>query len=126
MSQPAAPPTSLEAGSPFELRTNMGKNVSESAIKQALDTGDIGFLHSFTTGSTLDGPGVRLVAWLAGCQFRCLYCHNPDTWNMTNGIPVTLERAKAQLHKYHLGLRAMKGGLTISGGEPLMQNKFVI
>ena len=45
-------------------------------------TGDMGFLHSFTTGSTVDGPGVRLVAWTAGCQWRCLYCHNPDTWNM--------------------------------------------
>src|SRR5436190_4577025 len=116
----------LEAASPFELRVDGAREVPESDVRNALTTGDLGFIHSFTTGSTVDGPGVRLVAWLAGCQFRCLYCHNPDTWNMTNGIPVTLERAKAQLRKYHLGLRAMKGGLTISGGEPLMQHKFVI
>jgi pyruvate formate lyase activating enzyme len=84
----------------------------------------MGFLHSFTTGSTLDGPGVRAVAWLTGCQFRCLYCHNPDTWTLTNGIPLTLERAKQQLAKYANGLKTMKGGLTISGGEPLMQARF--
>lgn len=116
----------LEAGSPFELRVDLGRHVPESDVRSALATGDMGFVHSFTTGSTLDGPGVRVVVWLSGCQFRCLYCHNPDTWNMTNGIPVTLDRAKEQLAKYRHGLKAMKGGLTISGGEPLMQNKFVV
>ena len=49
----------------------------------------MGFLHSFTTGSAVDGPGVRVVAWTTGCMWRCLYCHNPDTWTMSNGIPVT-------------------------------------
>ena len=83
----------LEATDPFQLRVNNASGVSESAVTTALKTGDMGFLHSFTTGSTVDGPGVRVVAWTAGCQFRCLYCHNPDTWNMMNGIPVTLERA---------------------------------
>jgi pyruvate formate lyase activating enzyme len=67
-----------------------------------------------------------VVAWLTGCQFRCLYCHNPDTWNMTNGVPVSLERTKAQLAKYRHGLKIMKGGFTVSGGEPLMQHRFVI
>jgi len=57
---------SLEAKSPFELRVNKGSKVSESAIKQALESGDIGFIHSFTTGSAVDGPGMRVVAWLAG------------------------------------------------------------
>ena len=90
---PPAPATSLQATSPFELRTNLGRGVSDSAVKRALDSGDIGFLHSFTTGSTVDGPGVRVVAWTAGCQYRCLYCHNPDTWTLTNGIPVTLTPA---------------------------------
>ena len=117
---------SLEAGNPFELRVDLGKGVPESDVRSALATGDLGFVHSFTTGSMLDGPGVRVVAWLAGCQFRCLYCHNPDTWKMTNGIPVTVQRAKEQLRKYRHGLKAMKGGLTISGGEPLMQHRFVV
>ena len=119
-------PENLEAASPFELRVDRGRNVPESEVRTALATGDLGFIHSFTTGSMLDGPGVRIVAWLAGCQFRCLYCHNPDTWNMTNGTPVTIQRAKEQLKKYRAGLRVMKGGLTISGGEPLMQHKFVV
>jgi pyruvate formate lyase activating enzyme len=119
-------PASLEAVTPFELRVDQGRHVPESGVRAALATGDMAFMHSFTTGSTLDGPGVRLVAWLSGCQFRCLYCHNPDTWKMTNGIPVPLDRATAQLRKYRHGLRAMKGGLTISGGEPLMQHKFVL
>jgi pyruvate formate lyase activating enzyme len=85
----------------------------------------MGFLHSFTTGSTVDGPGVRVVAWTSGCMFRCLYCHNPDTWNMKNGHPVTIERATEELRKYRFGLHAMRGGLTISGGEPLFQRRFV-
>ena len=114
----------LEARDPFELRVNQGSGVSESAVSAALKTGDMGFLHSFTTGSTVDGPGVRVVAWTAGCQFRCLYCHNPDTWNMMNGIPVTLDRAIEALRKYRHGLKVMFGGFTLSGGEPLMQDRF--
>lgn len=116
----------LEAKDPFELRVNLSADVSESAVKTALRTGDMGFLHSFTTGSTVDGPGVRVVAWTAGCQFRCLYCHNPDTWNMMNGLPVTLERAMEALRKYRHGLRLMFGGFTLSGGEPLMQDRFAV
>jgi len=117
---------SLEARSPFELRVNLGKGVPDSDVRSALATGDMGFLHSFTTGATVDGPGVRVVAWTAGCMWRCLYCHNPDTWNMSNGIPVTIARASEQLRKYSHGLKVMSGGLTISGGEPLMQHKFVL
>lgn len=116
----------LEANSPFELRVNLSAGVSENAVKRALETGEVGFLHSFTTGSTVDGPGVRLVAWTAGCHWRCQYCHNPDTWNMMNGMPVTLERASAELGKYRHGLKIMAGGFTLSGGEPLMQDRFAV
>src|SRR5262249_3762349 len=89
----AGPPraeTPLAAKSPFELRVPLGEGVPESDVRTAVATGEMGFLHSFTTGSTVDGPGVRVVAWTSGCMWRCLYCHNPDTWTMTNGIPVTL------------------------------------
>lgn len=116
----------LEATSPYELRVDLGKNVSEADVRTALATGDMGFLHSFTTGATVDGPGVRVVAWTSGCMWRCLYCHNPDTWKMTNGIPVSVARATEQLRKYRHGLKVMAGGLTLSGGEPLMQHRFVI
>jgi pyruvate formate lyase activating enzyme len=116
----------LEAKSPFELRVNLGKDVPEADVRSALASGDMGFLHSFTTGSTVDGPGVRVVAWTAGCMFRCLYCHNPDTWTMTNGIPVTVLRAADVLRKYRHGLKVMSGGFTLSGGEPLMQHRFAV
>jgi pyruvate formate lyase activating enzyme len=126
MPEEAVTTPSLHASSPYELRANLSRHVSENAIKQALDSGDIGFLHSFTTGSTVDGPGVRVVAWTAGCQFRCLYCHNPDTWSLTNGMPVPLERAIEVLRKYRQGLKRMSGGFTLSGGEPLMQDRFAV
>ncbi|HYW74329.1 MAG TPA: pyruvate formate-lyase-activating protein, partial [Pyrinomonadaceae bacterium] len=121
---PALPP--LEGSSPYDLRVGQSSHVSESSVKHALATGDMGFIHSFTTGSAVDGPGIRVVAWTAGCQWRCRYCHNPDTWNMTNGMPVTLERAIEGINKYRHGLNLMSGGLTLSGGEPLMQDRFVL
>ena len=116
----------LEAKSPFKLRVNLSRNVPEPEVQAALVSGDMGFLHSFTTGSTVDGPGVRVVAWTAGCMFRCLYCHNPDTWNMRNGMPVTILKATEELRKYRNGLKIMSGGFTISGGEPLMQHRFAV
>jgi pyruvate formate lyase activating enzyme len=118
--------TSLLARSPFELRVNLGRDIPGVDLRTALATGEMGFLHSFTTGSSVDGPGVRVVAWTTGCQFRCLYCHNPDTWNITNGIPVTLGGASEQLRKYRHGLKVMSGGFTLSGGEPLMQDRFAV
>ena len=116
----------LEARSPYELRVDRSRDMPETEIRRALASGEMGFLHSFTTGSTVDGPGVRVVAWTTGCQFRCLYCHNPDTWNLVNGIPVTVTRAIEELQKYGHGLKVMKGGFTLSGGEPLMQDRFAI
>jgi len=116
----------ITAKNPFVLRVNLSQNVPDVEARAALASGDMGFLHSFTTGSTVDGPGVRVVAWTSGCLFRCLYCHNPDTWNMKNGLPVTVEKATDELRKYRFGLKTMSGGLTISGGEPLMQHRFVM
>jgi pyruvate formate lyase activating enzyme len=123
--RPAAP-TPLAAKSPYELRVDLGAHVPETDVRTALATGDLGFLHSFTTGSTVDGPGVRVVAWTAGCMWRCLYCHNPDTWTMRNGIPVTIPRAMQELGKYRHGLKTMGGGVTLSGGEALMQHRFAV
>jgi pyruvate formate lyase activating enzyme len=117
---------SLEAPNPFVLRVNLGQNVPDDEARAAIATGDMGFLHSFTTGSMVDGPGVRVVGWTAGCMWRCLYCHNPDTWTMKNGIPITIQKATEELRKYRYGLKVMSGGLTISGGEPLFQQRFVV
>jgi pyruvate formate lyase activating enzyme len=122
----AVPEQNLEAKSPFELRVDLGNGVPETDVRSALASGDMGFLHSYTTGSAVDGPGVRVVAWMTGCMWRCRYCHNPDTWTMRNGVPVTLNRAVEELRKYTRGLKVMAGGLTISGGEPLMQDRFVV
>jgi pyruvate formate lyase activating enzyme len=123
---PTLPPAkvSLEARSPFEMRVHLGDDVPDMDVKSALKSGDLGFLHSFTTGSAVDGPGLRLVAWTTSCMFRCQYCHNPDTWTLKNGIPVPLGRAVEEVQKYAGGLRAMNGGFTLSGGEPLMQDRF--
>jgi pyruvate formate lyase activating enzyme len=119
--EPVAPPI----GSPFDLRVSVSEKIDETDIRSAMESGDWGFIHSFTTGSAVDGPGVRIVAWLSGCQFRCVFCHNPDTWKVTNGTPVRLERAVEVVTQYRQGLRTMKGGLTISGGEPLIQYRFL-
>jgi pyruvate formate lyase activating enzyme len=120
------PVEQIEAANPYELRVDGAKHVPEPDVRAALASGDMGFLHSFTTGSAVDGPGIRVVAWTSGCMWRCRYCHNPDTWKMTNGIPVSVTQAATQLRKYRRGLKSMAGGLTISGGEPLMQHRFVL
>jgi len=125
MSEPAVGAgISLEAKSPFELRVDLSKRVPEPDLRAAVRSGDVGYLHSFTTGSAVDGPGIRLVAWTTQCMFRCRYCHNPDTWTLSNGMPVTIQQATDELRKYANGLKAMKGGFTLSGGEPLMQARF--
>ena len=118
--------TPLQAQSPYEIRVNLGQGLPETDVRAALATGDMGFLHSFTTGSAVDGPGVRVVAWTTGCMWRCQYCHNPDTWTITNGLPVTVQRAAEELGKYRRGLKVMSGGFTLSGGEPLMQHRFAV
>lgn len=116
----------VPVGSPYDFRIAAGEKVADTDIRSALESGEWGFMHSFTTGSAVDGPGVRVVGWLTGCQFKCAFCHNPDTWKMINGIPVTAARAVEEVKRYRVGLATMHGGLTISGGEPLMQHRFVM
>jgi pyruvate formate lyase activating enzyme len=125
LTETANPDVPLVA-SPYDLRVSLGEQAGETGIREALDSGEWGFIHSFQTGSAVDGPGMRLVGWLSGCQFRCAYCHNPDTWKLTNGMPVPLKRAVEVIGQYRHGLKTMKGGLTISGGEPLLQHRFVL
>ena len=88
------------------------------------DEGEIGYIHSFEAGSMVDGPGVRATLFLAGCLLRCQYCHNPDTWHLKNGQRIGIEAAVARLEDFAPALRQMRGGVTLSGGEPLVQHGF--
>lgn len=82
----------------------------------------IGNIHSYESFSTLDGPGVRFVIFLQGCPLRCLYCHNPDTWSPDAGTPADADTVVAKVEACHNYLR--NGGVTLSGGEPLLQPDF--
>ncbi len=116
----------VPVGSPYDLRVPEHETADEGTFRHAVENGDPGFMHSFTTGSTVDGPGVRIVGWLSGCQFKCVYCHNPDTWKLTNGVPIAAQHAVQVITQYRHGLEIMKGGVTLSGGEPLLQHRFVL
>ena len=83
-----------------------------------------GYLHSVQTLGTVDGPGVRFVAFLQGCPLRCGCCHNPDTWDAKGGTPVTPAELVEQALRYRAYWGA-EGGVTLSGGEPLLQAEFV-
>jgi len=85
----------------------------------------VGYVHSYEVGTTVDGPGLRFVAFLSGCLLRCQYCHNPDTWHKRNGHPVTVSAAMRQIGKYAKVLNITKGGITLSGGEPMVQRPFM-
>ncbi len=87
-------------------------------------TNTLGYLHSVESGAAADGPGVRFVYFMQGCLFRCLYCHNPDTWKIHAGRAVTLDEALTELRPY-AGFLKIAGGVTVSGGEPLLQAPFV-
>lgn len=83
-----------------------------------------GYIHSIETFGTVDGPGVRYVVFAQGCPMRCLYCHNPDTWQMNTGKQMTVEEI---LNGYRKNKEFYKtGGITVTGGEPLMQTDFLI
>ena len=83
-----------------------------------------GYIHSVETFGLVDGPGVRYVLFLQGCAMRCQYCHNPETWAFTRDRAQTPQQAFAAAYRYH-NYWKNNGGLTISGGEPLLQLDFV-
>ena len=84
-----------------------------------------GKIHSFFAGGTVDGPGIRFVIFMKGCPLRCLYCHNPDTWTMDNSQEFDLDYVVNEALKYK-GYYKNGGGVTVSGGEPLLQIDFII
>lgn len=84
----------------------------------------LGYIHSFESFGTVDGPGIRFVVFMQGCPMRCLYCHNPDTWTAGNGKTFTAEEVANTALKYKSYFTG-GGGVTVSGGEPLLQAEFV-
>jgi len=83
-----------------------------------------GYYHSTERFGTVDGPGIRYVLFLSGCQLRCRFCHNPDTWRQGRQT-ISTEKVLADLLRYRHFYDASGGGLTLSGGEPLLQSQFV-
>ncbi len=111
-----------------------GAGVSGIDITDGLDhhdhvklvrSGELASMHSWELVTGVDGPGTRMTVFLSGCPLRCLYCHNPDTMFAAKGQPVLLDDLVKRLRRYRTIFRSTKGGLTISGGEPLMQPAFV-
>jgi pyruvate formate lyase activating enzyme len=113
----------VKVGSRFDLRTDQSPDAPETeGFEGPKETH--GWVHSYETGSTVDGPGVRVMLFMSGCFLRCQYCHNPDTWKLKDGTVIELSHAIRRLRDFAPALRAMGGGLTISGGEPLVQVGF--
>jgi len=95
-----------------------------TARLHAVREGDLGSVHSWELVTAVDGPGTRLTYFLSGCALRCLYCQNPDTWRLPDGIPTTLAEVTDRIDHYAAVLKATHGGVTLSGGEPLLQHTF--
>lgn len=84
-----------------------------------------GNIHSIESCGTVDGPGIRFVVFLQGCPLRCQYCHNPDTWKIGDGQRMSVDELMAEVIKYKSYMQFSGGGITLTGGEPLMQLDFV-
>jgi pyruvate formate lyase activating enzyme len=114
----------IEAGSRHDLRVGISPDAPDES--QALDEaeGAFGYAHSYETASRYDGPGLRVVLFLSGCLLRCSYCHNPDTWHLKDGTYISAQQVIDRLGGFASALRALDGGLTISGGEPMVQLAF--
>jgi len=96
----------------------------EAELRQEGDP-EIGYYHSYDITGAVNGPGVRFTLFLTGCPLRCQYCENPDTWTMTDGHKVTMGRMVDEIAKYAVFITTAHGGITVSGGEPLLQIRFL-
>ena len=86
----------------------------------------IGRIHSFETLGAVDGPGIRFILFMQGCPLRCKYCHNRDTWDCKSGTEYTVDKIYEKIIRYKNYFMVSNGGVTVSGGEPLLQADFVI
>jgi pyruvate formate lyase activating enzyme len=114
----------LIAGSRHDLHVGISPDAPDDEDAEKDAKGAFGYAHSYETGSRYDGPGQRVVLFLSGCLLRCSYCHNPDTWHLKDGTYVSAEHVLSRLADFAPALRALDGGLTISGGEPMVQVAF--
>jgi pyruvate formate lyase activating enzyme len=113
----------LEPGSRHDLRVGISPDApDESQLRD--EQGAFGYCHSYETASRYDGPGLRVVLFVSGCLLRCTYCHNPDTWHLKDGTYVSADHVLRRLDDFAPALRSLGGGLTISGGEPMVQLAF--
>lgn len=85
-----------------------------------------GYIHSIESCGTVDGPGLRYIVFTQGCLLRCQFCHNPDTWAIGSGKEITVEEIIKDLTSYLPFIQASNGGITVSGGEPLLQLDFLL
>jgi pyruvate formate lyase activating enzyme len=113
----------LEAGSRYDLHAGISPDAPDEAQINETD-GAFGYCHSYETSSRYDGPGLRIVLFVSGCLLRCSYCHNPDTWHLKDGTYVSAQTVIDRLGSFAPAMLALDGGLTISGGEPLVQAAF--
>src|SRR6478736_10503456 len=114
----------LETGSRHDLRVRLSPDAPDESKFQDEAKGAFGYVHSYETSSRYDGPGLRVVLFVSGCLLRCTYCHNPDTWHLKDGTYVSADQVLRRLADFAPSLRSLGGGLTISGGEPMVQLAF--
>jgi len=114
----------IEAGSRHDLHVGISPDAPDEADLRDDGEGAFGYAHSYETSSRYDGPGLRVVLFVSGCLLRCSYCHNPDTWHLKDGTYVSAQQVIDRLAMFAPALRALDGGLTISGGEPMVQLAF--
>jgi pyruvate formate lyase activating enzyme len=114
----------LTAGSRHDLHVGISPDAPDEAEFHDDGAGAFGYVHSYESSSRYDGPGLRVVLFVSGCLLRCSYCHNPDTWHLKDGTYVSAQQVIDRLHTFAPALRSLDGGLTISGGEPMVQLAF--
>jgi pyruvate formate lyase activating enzyme len=114
----------LAAGSRHDLHVDISPDAPDEADFRDDGEGAFGYVHSYESSSRYDGPGLRMVLFVSGCLLRCTYCHNPDTWHLKDGTYVSAKQVVDRLRGFAPALRSLDGGLTISGGEPMVQLAF--
>ena len=114
----------LEPGNRHDLRHGLSPDAPDESELREHGEGAFGYVHSYESASRYDGPGLRIVLFVSGCLLRCVYCHNPDTWHLKDGTRVSSQHVVERLGEFASALQALNGGLTISGGEPMVQLEF--